>query len=97
MSCSLVHIHFHQPHLLIVILCFDIHSDVLLADLSLCVFVGDGGDYIVISLTEGGIAVGINLGSGMFETEVKPRKGHIRFDDNQWHKVIVTRESREVM
>lgn len=38
----------------------------------------------------------LNLGSGVFETEVKPKRGTIRFDDNKWHKLIITREAREV-
>ncbi len=49
-----------------------------------------------IALREGGVTMSLNLGSGVFETEVKPKRGTIRFDDNKWHKLIITREAREV-
>ena len=53
-------------------------------------------DYMNIALREGGVSISINLGSGLFETEVKPHRGSIRFDDNKWHKLVVSREAREV-
>ena len=40
--------------------------------------------------------VSINLGSGVFGTDVHPQRGTVRFDDNEWHKLVITREAREV-
>ena len=57
---------------------------------------GDGEDFMNIALREGGVVVAINLGSGIFETDVKPHRGTVRFDDNQWHRLAITREAREV-
>ena len=54
---------------------------------------GDGGfDFINVALREGGVVVNINLGQAVLEVEVKD----VRFDDNRWHKLVITRESREV-
>ena len=57
---------------------------------------GANGDFINVALREGGIVVSINLGSGVFETDVHPQRGTVRFDDNEWHKLVITREAREV-
>ena len=57
---------------------------------------GENGDFIDVALREGGIVVSINLGSGVFETDVHPQRGTVRFDDNEWHKLVITREAREV-
>ena len=66
-------------------------------NISLLYFSGDGEeDFMNLALKEGGISVNINLGLGAFETEVRPRKGTVRFDDNRWHKLSVVREAREV-
>ena len=57
---------------------------------------GENGDFINVALREGGIVVSINLGSGVFETDVHPQRGTVRFDDNEWHQLVITREAREV-
>ena len=57
---------------------------------------GENGDFINVALREGGIVVSINLGSGVFETDVHLQRGTVRFDDNEWHKLVITREAREV-
>ena len=57
---------------------------------------GANGDYINIALREGGISISINLGAGLFETDIHPHHGTVRFDDNEWHKLAITREAREV-
>ena len=54
---------------------------------------GDGADYISVSILEGAVSVSINLGSGVFEDEVKPKR---RFDDNRWHHILINRDAREV-
>ena len=59
-------------------------------------FEGDGDDFMNVALREGGVLVHINLGSGLFETDIKPHRGSVRFDDNQWHRLVITREAREV-
>lgn len=54
---------------------------------------GADQDFIQVSLNEGAVSILVNLGSGMSEIEVNPKK---RFDDNRWHHVHITRDSREV-
>ena len=61
-----------------------------------CYLSGDGLDFMNVALREGGIILTMNLGSGVFETDVKPQRGNVRFDDNLWHKLEVEREAREV-
>ncbi|KAK2170670.1 hypothetical protein LSH36_1g09011 [Paralvinella palmiformis] len=58
-------------------------------------YTGDGSDFLVVALLEGGLLVHITLLSGSFEVEIAPSKGFQRFDDNKWHSVIVERKSRE--
>ena len=59
-------------------------------------FSGSDADYLNVAIKEGGIIVTLNLGSGSWEQEVKPGRGEVRFDDNEWHTLIISRESREV-
>ena len=51
-------------------------------------------DFLHVALKGGGIAVHTKLGSGHVEKIVRPSK--VRFDDNQWHKVVIHRKVREV-
>lgn len=64
--------------------------------ISLCLSTGDGVDYLSVTLKEGVVSVSINLGSGQFNAEVKPPQEDVRFDDNSWHTLLVSRRSREV-
>ncbi|ESP00129.1 hypothetical protein LOTGIDRAFT_141342, partial [Lottia gigantea] len=57
-------------------------------------FTGDSTDYLNVAMKDGGIILTINLGSGAYETEVRP--SHVRFDDNRWHHLLIKREAREV-
>ncbi|KAK0073236.1 hypothetical protein PV325_010047, partial [Microctonus aethiopoides] len=54
---------------------------------------GEEGDYLTVSLRDGGAAVGMLLAKGRLDLHIKPTK--IRFDDNQWHKIIVQRRVQE--
>ena len=47
-----------------------------------------------LALRDGGIVLTVKLGSATLEKMVKPTK--VRFDDNQWHKVLVHRKVSEV-
>ncbi|XP_055944776.1 neurexin-1-like isoform X1 [Argiope bruennichi] len=51
-------------------------------------------DFLHVSLKGGGIAVHTKLGSGHVEKVVRPSK--VRFDDNQWHKIVIHRKVREI-
>ena len=53
-------------------------------------------DYIFVALKEGGIKIAVDLGAGTYDTQIQPRRGSVRFDDNKWHKMVITRKSREV-
>ncbi|XP_043272551.1 neurexin-3 isoform X2 [Venturia canescens] len=55
---------------------------------------GEGGDYLAISLKDGGAAVGMTLANGRLDLHIKPAR--VRFDDNQWHKIIVHRRVQEI-
>ena len=55
---------------------------------------GEGGDYLTVSLKDGGAAVGMTLANGRLDLHIKPAR--VRFDDNQWHKIIVHRKVQEV-
>ena len=57
---------------------------------------GEGEDYIIIALKEGHLTVGVSLGSGSYQADLRPKRGNVRFDDNHWHYVTVVRETREV-
>lgn len=55
---------------------------------------GEGDDYLTVSLRDGGAAVGMTLAKGRLDLHIKPAR--VRFDDNQWHKIVVHRKVQEV-
>uniref|UniRef100_A0A0C9QZT5 NRX3A_1 protein n=4 Tax=Fopius arisanus TaxID=64838 RepID=A0A0C9QZT5_9HYME len=55
---------------------------------------GEGLDYLTVSLRDGGAAVSMTLANGRLDLHIKPTR--IRFDDNQWHKIIVQRRVQEI-
>lgn len=55
---------------------------------------GDQTDHIMISVRNGAVSVRVNLGSGAWDQQLP--SNDYRFDDNQWHHVLVRRTSREV-
>ncbi|XP_054001780.1 neurexin-1 isoform X3 [Hylaeus anthracinus] len=55
---------------------------------------GDRDDYLTVSLKDGGAAVGMTLAKGRLDLHIKPTR--VRFDDNQWHKIIVHRKVQEI-
>lgn len=57
-------------------------------------YTGQGSDFLIVSLKNGGVSVTVNLGSGTYESEIRP--GVYRFDDNHWHHVLVKRKTREL-
>ncbi|XP_076378751.1 neurexin 1 isoform X3 [Megalopta genalis] len=57
-------------------------------------FSGKGDDYLTISLRDSGVAVGMSLAKGRLDLHIKPYR--VRFDDNQWHKVVVHRQVQEI-
>jgi len=62
--------------------------------LVLFLITGEGDDYLTISLRDGGAAVGMTLAKGRLDLHIKPAR--VRFDDHQWHKIIVHRKVQEV-
>lgn len=54
----------------------------------------DFDDYLAITIRDAGLSLTMKLGSTIHEKTVKPSK--VRFDDNQWHKVLVQRKIREI-
>lgn len=68
----------------------------ILATTSLIPFLitGEGDDYLTISLKDGGAAVSMSLAKGRLDLHIKPVK--LRFDDRQWHKIVVHRKVQEV-
>lgn len=57
-------------------------------------YTGEKSDYISIALKSGTIMAIVNLGGGETKLDVGP-SGY-RFDDNQWHHLLLTRSSRKV-
>ncbi|XP_031785413.1 neurexin-1 isoform X3 [Nasonia vitripennis] len=55
---------------------------------------GHGQDYMTISLRDGGAAIGMTLANSRLDLHIKPTR--VRFDDNQWHKIIVHRKVQEI-
>ena len=61
----------------------------------LLLFTGDEfEDSLAIAIRDAGVSLTMKLGSTVHEKTVKPSK--VRFDDNQWHTVQVSRKIREV-
>ena len=57
-------------------------------------YLGSGLDYMNLALQDGGVALTVKLGIGKLDTQIKTDS--VRFDDNQWHHVVVSRESSKV-
>nr|XP_022331115.1 neurexin-1-like isoform X8 [Crassostrea virginica] len=57
-------------------------------------YTGEKSDYISIALKSGTILAIVNLGGG--ETKVDVGPSGYRFDDNQWHHLLLTRSSRKL-
>lgn len=57
-------------------------------------FLGDGEDYLALTLRDGAVTLNINLGSGKLDVQIRPPR--VRFDDNQWHRVNIHRKAQEV-
>jgi len=56
---------------------------------------GDGSsNYLNVGIVTGGITVTMRVGTGSLDMFIKPNR--IRFDDNQWHKISVTRKVQGV-
>jgi len=47
-----------------------------------------------LALQDGGVALTVKLGIGKLDTQIKTDS--VRFDDNKWHHVLVSRESSKV-
>ena len=56
---------------------------------------GNGMDYMNLALQDGGVALTVKLGIGKLDTQINTDA--VRFDDNQWHHVLVSRESSKVI
>ena len=57
-------------------------------------FIGNGIDYMNLALQDGGVALTVKLGIGILDTKIKTDS--VRFDDNEWHHILVSRESSKV-
>ena len=57
-------------------------------------FSGNGKDFMILALKDGGVALTVALGTGKLDTAIDP--DNVRFDDNMWHHVLVQRHSSEV-
>ena len=47
-----------------------------------------------LALQDGGVALTVKLGIGILDTQIKTDS--VRFDDNKWHHILVSRESSKV-
>lgn len=51
-------------------------------------------DYLAIIMRDAALSLTVKLGTNQQEKLIQPSK--VRFDDNQWHTVVVSRKIREV-
>lgn len=51
-------------------------------------------DYLAITIRDAGLTLTMKLGPNVHEKSIHPSR--IRFDDNQWHTVLVWRRIREI-
>jgi neurexin len=58
------------------------------------IFLGDGDDYLSLAIKDGGVSLSINLGNGRLDTGI--RKEKVRFDDDVWHHVVISRVAQQV-
>jgi len=61
-----------------------------------CATTGDGEDKMSVSLVDGSVQVRVRLGSGSFDADLKPPLDNVRYDDGQWHRIVISRQAREV-
>lgn len=54
----------------------------------------ESNNYLNVGIVTGGITVTMQVGTGSLDMFIKPNR--IRFDDNQWHKISVTRKVQGV-
>ncbi|XP_071747001.1 neurexin 1 isoform X2 [Lepeophtheirus salmonis] len=57
-------------------------------------YTGNGNDYMNLGIKDGGVSLTVQLGTGKLDTQIKPST--VRFNDNKWHHVKVSRMSSEV-
>ena len=64
---------------------------------------GDDDDLVLAELRDEELVVRVQLKSGVFETRLHPPPSSMplnaaqrRFNDDRWHKLVVSREAREV-
>lgn len=69
-------------------------KNVLCNNLKITFLIGNGLDYMNLALQDGGVALTVQLGIGKLDTQIKTDS--VRFDDNEWHHVLVSRESSKV-
>ena len=83
----------------------------LLSMTALCgLWPGDDDDYVLAELRDAQLVVRVELRSGVWETRLRPPVSSVplsasaaaaaadqrRFNDDRWHKLVVSREAREV-
>ena len=64
---------------------------------------GDNDDFVLAELRDDEMVVRVQLRSGVFETRLHPPTTSLplsadqrRFNDDRWHKLVVSRQAREV-
>jgi len=57
---------------------------------------GDREDKMSIALEDGAIQVRVRLGSGSLDVQLSSPHSNVRYDDGQWHRLVVSRHAREV-
>ena len=69
----------------------------------MCLSAGDEEDFVLAELRDDEMIVRVQLRSGVFEARLQPASTSLplsadqrRFNDDRWHKLVVSREAREV-
>ena len=61
-----------------------------------CVGLGDGEDKLSAALVDGSLQVRVRLGGGSLDVQLTSPRSNVRYDDGQWHRLVVSRHAREV-
>jgi len=77
---------------------------VILCDAVICLGAGDDDDFVLAELRDEEMMVRVQLRSGVFEARLQPPSTSLpisgadqrRFNDDRWHKLVVSRQAREV-
>ena len=91
---SLFHYAEDSNRVACVVSAHDLDYSLLPMHLKLKIIAGDGNDYLNLALKDGGVSLTISIGNGRLDTGIKSSRA--KFNDDEWHHVVVSRIAKEV-